>query len=149
MIFPVLAPAISSSSDASGSSPTSNSRPTKRRLSFPLLSNSDSNESATTGSSPRSWFSFKRRDSNESPASVEAKLVKAVTKLDRKEREKREKATKKVEKELRLRARQERDARAYAAWLEEQKLYYSTGRRDGKQDDDFYPHGVWTGAYLF
>ncbi|GAA5959449.1 hypothetical protein JCM3765_002330 [Sporobolomyces pararoseus] len=157
MLFPVLAPSISATSSAhsDSASPTS----TRRRLSFPLLSNSESTDS-NSSSSPRlfsNWFgALKRRNSNESTSSaeLEAKLVKSVTKLDRKERERREKATKKLEKEQRVRARREQDARAYAAWLEEQKLYYATpGSKTGDNrrthDEEFFPHGVWTGAYLF
>lgn len=35
------------------------------------------------------------------------------------------------------------DSRAYAAWLKEQRLYYSGGRNGDRQhqDDEFYPHG--------
>ncbi|GAA5845718.1 hypothetical protein JCM3766R1_001148 [Sporobolomyces carnicolor] len=161
MLFPVLAPAISATSSHCSDASQSPTRP-KRRISFPLLSNSDSTDSATSAaaspsSSPRSlatWFSSLKRRNSDEGAELEAKLVKSCLKLDRKEREKRDKAMKKMEKEQRVRARREQDARAYAAWLQEQKLYYSTNgaHKDDKRrdhDEEFFPHGVWTGAYLF
>lgn len=35
------------------------------------------------------------------------------------------------------------DSRAYAAWLKEQRTYYSGGRQGDRkpEDDEFYPHG--------
>ncbi|GAA5897629.1 uncharacterized protein JCM6883_006760 [Sporobolomyces salmoneus] len=161
MLFPVLAPAISASSSHSDSSQlvVSPTRPiSRKRLSFPLLSNSESTDSSTSGASPSprslsNWFNVLKRRNSDDRAELEAKLVKSCHKLDRKEREKREKANKKMEKEQRARSRRERDARAYAAWIEEQKLYYSPNgeKQDEKRrdQDEFFPHGVWTGAYLF
>lgn len=114
MLFPVLAPAISATSSHCSDASQSPTRP-KRRISFPLLSNSDSTDSATSAaaspsSSPRSlatWFSSLKRRNSDEGAELEAKLVKSCLKLDRKEREKRDKAMKKMEKEQRVRARRE------------------------------------------
>lgn len=96
MLFPVLAPSISSSSSRSSDS---NPPPQPRRI-----ASTESTESSTSSRSLSSWFSgLKRRNSND----LEEKLVKSCSKLDRQQREKREKELKKQAKEQKLRARKE------------------------------------------